>query len=94
MSTSTPGGALVEIDPWRYRGGNFTSVQKTLLSRASIARMHELMETLARELDELVAADLRLPAAERHGVTLFVGLRPWEFSEFTKMRREPREKFV
>lgn len=65
-----------------------------LLSRASIARMHELMETLARELDELVAADLRLPAAERHGVTLFVGLRPWEFSEFTKMRREPREKFV
>ena len=65
-----------------------------LLSRASIAKMHELMETCARQFDELVAADLKLPVADRYGVSLFAGLRPWEFSAFTKLRRGPREKFV
>ena len=65
-----------------------------LLSRASIVKMHELMDTLARQFDELVAVDLKLPVAERYGVSLFAGLRPWEFSEFTRMRRGPREKFT
>jgi hypothetical protein len=65
-----------------------------LLSRASIAKMHELMETCARQFDELVAADLKLPVADRYGVSLFAGLPPWEFSAFTKLRRGPREKFV
>jgi hypothetical protein len=61
-----------------------------LLSRASIAKMHESMETCARQFDELVAADLKLPVADRYGVSLFAGLRPWEFSAFTKLRRGPR----
>jgi len=65
-----------------------------LLSRASIAKMHELMEMFARQFDELVAADLKLPVAERYGVSLFAALRPWEFSAFTRQRRGPREKFV
>lgn len=64
-----------------------------MLSRASIDRMHELMEGLARELDNLVAQDLGLPMEQRYGVSLFTALRPWEFSEFTKLRRGPREKF-
>lgn len=64
-----------------------------MLSRASINRMHELMEALARELDGLVKQDLHLPVKERYGVSLFMGLRPWEFSEFTRLRRKPREKF-
>ncbi len=41
----------------------------------------------------LVKQDLHLPVRERYGVSLFMGLRPWEFSEFTRMRRKPREKF-
>jgi DNA-binding Xre family transcriptional regulator len=64
-----------------------------MLSRASIIKLHEAMNTLARQLDELVAKDLGLPTSERHGVSLFMGLRPWEFTEFTKLRRGPREKF-
>ena len=64
-----------------------------MMSRASINRMHELMAGLARELDDLVKQDLHLPVRDRYGVSLFMGLRPWEFSEFTRMRRKPREKF-
>ncbi len=64
-----------------------------MLSRASAARLTDAMEALTRLLDELVAGDLDLPTAERHGVSLFMGLRPWEHSSFTKLRRAPREKF-
>jgi DNA-binding Xre family transcriptional regulator len=64
-----------------------------MLSRASVLKLHEAMDALARQLDELVTKDLDLPTAERHGVSLFMGLRPWEFTGFTKLRRRPREKF-
>lgn len=64
-----------------------------MLSRASILKMHELMAALARQLDDLVQQDLGLPMQERYGVSLFMGLRPWEFSEFTTFRRKPRDKF-
>lgn len=64
-----------------------------LLSRASVRKLHEAIETLVRQLDELVAQDLALPTQERHGVSLMVGLRPWEFSEFSKLRRKAREPF-
>jgi hypothetical protein len=30
---------------------------------------------------------------ERYGVSLLAGVRPWEFSEFTKLRRAPRGAF-
>jgi DNA-binding Xre family transcriptional regulator len=64
-----------------------------MLSRASVLKMHELMAALARQLDDLVQQDLGLPMQERYGVSLFMGLRPWEFAEFTKLRRKPRAKF-
>lgn len=64
-----------------------------LLSRASVRKLHEAIETLVRQLDELVAQDLMLPTQERHGVSLLVGVRPWEYSEFSKLRRKPREPF-
>lgn len=64
-----------------------------MLSRASVHKMQELMAGLARELDDLVKQDLHLPIRERYGVSLFMGLRPWEFSDFTRLRRKPREKF-
>lgn len=65
-----------------------------MLSRASVRKLHDAMDALARQLDELVAQDLALPIAERDGVSLFLGLRPWEFSEFTKLRRAPRPRYV
>lgn len=64
-----------------------------MLSRASIHKIQELMTVLAHELDALVKQDLHLPVRERYGVSLFMGLRPWEFSEFSKYRRKPREPF-
>jgi hypothetical protein len=64
-----------------------------MLSRASVHKMQELMADLARELDHLVKQDLHLPIRERYGVSLFMGLRPWEFTDFTRLRRKPREKF-
>ncbi len=64
-----------------------------MMSRPSVHRMHELMSSLTRELDALVKQDLHLPVHERYGVSLFMGLRPWEFSEFTRLRSKPREKF-
>ena len=64
-----------------------------LLSRASVRKLQEAMEGLARQFDDLVAQDLGLPTRERHGVSLLLGLRPWEYSGFTKLRRKPRETF-
>lgn len=58
-----------------------------MLSRVSMLKLHEAIDGLARLLDELVADDLKLPTSERRGVSLFMGLRPWEFTEFTKLRR-------
>ena len=64
-----------------------------MLSRASVHRLHEAMEGLARQLDTLIEQDLSLPVEERHGVSLLLALRPWEFSGFTRLRRGPRQKF-
>lgn len=64
-----------------------------MMSRASILRMHELMSALTRQFDDLVKQDLGLPMQERYGVSLFMGFRPWELTEFTKLRRKPRAKF-
>jgi hypothetical protein len=64
-----------------------------MMSRASVLKIHELMAALARQLDDLVKQDLGLPMQERYGVSLFMGLRPWEFSEFTRLRRKAREKY-
>lgn len=64
-----------------------------MMSRASILKMHELMAVLARQCDDLVKQDLGLPIQERYGVSLLMALRPWELTEFTKLRRKPRSKF-
>lgn len=64
-----------------------------MLSRASATRLTDAMEALTRLLDELVASDLDLPVAERHSVSLFVGMRPWEPAAFAKLRRVLREEF-
>ena len=64
-----------------------------LLSRTSVLKLHQLLDELSKTFDDLVQADIKLPAGERYGVSLFLGLRPWEFSGFTALRRGPRTKF-
>jgi DNA-binding Xre family transcriptional regulator len=63
-----------------------------MLSRKSVLHMQARIGELARELDDLVEADLGLPAAERFGTSLCCAFRPWEFSEFAIFRRPGRFK--
>lgn len=63
-----------------------------MLSRASVVKLQESMAELARELDTLVEADLDRPVSERHGASLLLAIRPWEFSAFAAHRRPGRTK--
>lgn len=63
-----------------------------MLSRASVEKLRTQMDELLRSFDELVEADLKLPVADRYGISLLLAMRPWEFSAFTALRRGPREK--
>ena len=58
-----------------------------MLSKNSILKPHEKMEELVRTFDKLLGDDHRFPANDCYAVSLFLGFRPWEFSEFTKLRR-------
>ncbi|WP_313920116.1 helix-turn-helix transcriptional regulator [Tahibacter sp.] len=58
-----------------------------MLSMGSRTRMKTAMVRLAQEFDELARQDARLPLVDRDGFSLMLGLRQWEFSEFTRLRR-------
>ena len=64
-----------------------------MLSRPRCTRCTNSWRGSRASSTTLVKQDLHLPIRERYGVSLFMGLRPWEFSEFTRLRRKPREKF-
>lgn len=63
-----------------------------MLSRVSNASMLKKMDRLIAEFNELHVEDSDLPLEERFGTSLLVALRPWEFSHFQAMRRDPRGK--
>lgn len=63
-----------------------------MLSRGSNATMMKKIERLVAEFNELHDEDTGLPLAERFGSSLLVALRPWEFSFFQVLRRNPDEK--
>jgi transcriptional regulator with XRE-family HTH domain len=60
-----------------------------LLSRASQIVMQRKLDLLAQEFAELVRADTVLPLEERHGTSLLLAQRRWEFSLFAELRRDP-----
>jgi hypothetical protein len=60
-----------------------------LLSRASLAQLTQSIDRLAREFDELARRDAILPPAERSSSSAVFALRPWEFSMFKALRRNP-----
>lgn len=78
------GGFAAPGDKMRFVNG--------MLSRASILKLHQLIDDLAERFDDIVADDLKLPAAERYGTSMFLGLRPWELADFTALRRTPATK--
>lgn len=59
-----------------------------MLSKKSILHLHGRIEEIAREYDELVESELNLPVEQRHGTSMLMGIRPWEFSGFSQLRRK------
>jgi transcriptional regulator with XRE-family HTH domain len=63
-----------------------------MLSRGSNATLIKKMNRLLSGFSELHDGDTGLPLEERFGSSLMIALRPWEFSFFRKLRRNPEEK--
>lgn len=63
-----------------------------MLSRAANADLLRRMEKLIADFNDLHEADAGLPLGERYGSSLLVALRPWEFSYFRELRRDPAGK--
>ncbi|MFI4968446.1 MAG: helix-turn-helix domain-containing protein [Gammaproteobacteria bacterium] len=61
-----------------------------LLSWASLERVQQGMNSLAREFNELVAADSKLPLEERFSCAALFAARPWVFSHFSRLEK-PRD---
>ena len=59
------------------------------MSRASLLHLHQSFARVAREFDDLARKDASLPNTELVGAAAVLALRPWEFSLFTKLRRQP-----
>lgn len=58
-----------------------------MLSLTGFKEMRQSIERLAREFDELARRDAVLPLADRHACGAVFAIRPWEFSQFTALRR-------
>lgn len=72
--------ALKGQDPGiRFVGG--------LLSEASLLQFRQSLDKLARDFDELVEQDKRLPLERRHSCATLLAVRPWEFSQFARLKR-------
>jgi DNA-binding Xre family transcriptional regulator len=78
-----------------YFDGRFDGTGECLLcvpARLSLPSAQEAVQkirALAAELARLHHEDRRLQPEERDGFTLLIGLRSWEFSAFTALRRHP-----
>ncbi|HYD80096.1 MAG TPA: helix-turn-helix transcriptional regulator [Paucimonas sp.] len=78
-----------------YFDGDFDAEGECLLcvpARLSLPSAQETVQKirqLAADLARLHHEDRRLRPDERDGFTLLVGLRSWEFSAFTALRRNP-----
>lgn len=58
-----------------------------LVSRTTILLMHQKIEKLVAEFNELALQDASLPFEDRMGCSLVGAIRPWEFSLFAQYRR-------
>ena len=70
-------------DEFRFVGG--------LLSSSSMLRLQASIRRFADEYEQLAHQDARLPLEERHGWSAILALRFWEYSEFSKLRRDKAE---
>ncbi len=68
-----------ESDHLRFMGGR--------LSPQSLARMHQSIDRMTVEFDQLVQADSSLAHDQKVGVGAVFAIRPWELPAFSKLRR-------
>ncbi len=68
-----------DSDHLRFVGGR--------LSEASLARMHQAIDRLTVEFDELVKADSAIAHDQKKGVGAVFAIRPWELPAFSALRR-------
>jgi transcriptional regulator with XRE-family HTH domain len=66
-------------DEFRFVGG--------LLSSSSMLRLQASIRRFAADYEQLAHQDARLPLEERRGCSAILALRAWEYSEFSKLRR-------
>lgn len=59
------------------------------MSRASLVRMHKSFARVVEEFDDLARKDAKLPRDQLVGAAAVMAIRPWEFSLFRKLRRNP-----
>ncbi|MHA2938550.1 helix-turn-helix domain-containing protein [Vibrio sp. RC27] len=62
--------------------GEKLSMATGLLSLHSTPRLHKLMDKLVAEFYDACRDDSTLPMDKRHGTSLVVAIRPWQFSQF------------
>jgi len=67
-------------DELRFLGG--------MMSDTSLAQVKAAIQRLAQEFDELARRDTRVALTEKNGCSMLIGMRRWEFSEFTRLRRK------
>lgn len=59
-----------------------------MVSRPTGQLLKQRLKELAHEFDALMARDSVLPVAERVGLSLVLGVRPWGLPDFEKFRRK------
>jgi hypothetical protein len=75
-----------------YNGGFDGPAEGLLLVHGSIGRslapaFLERLQRVAQDFAQQHQTDQKLPAQDREGYTLVLGMRNWEFEAFTRLRR-------
>src|SRR5262245_20035745 len=79
------------LDSAFANGGERFALLGGLLSQTSPVQLQHSIDRVAREFDELARRDAALPLAERSSSVAVLALRPWEFSMFVGLRRDPTD---
>lgn len=58
-----------------------------ILSKASNAELQKKIQRLAREFNELMQSDAALPMTEKHGTTMVIAMRHWQYELFRQFVR-------
>jgi DNA-binding Xre family transcriptional regulator len=73
-------GSFTEEESFRfYLRGSY--------SQASIHHLQRRLEQLTAEAEELNRVDAKLPLSQRTHIGILMAMRPWELSQFQKLRR-------